>query len=170
MNKGPGYVTTKIRLCTNPPFTGLGALGLWYSYCLESELHKWQSDCATARLGAATERAAFCEHPFGYHIRRVLSDGRLLKVYDGRNRLQDDTLIPVSVPGENLRLVELPAVVPFLLARGGYRCRFAVNGLSYTGHVLDGHSYCAAWSDDERGFLFETENGKNPNARVLERL
>lgn len=170
MNKGPQYKQTKIRDCTKAPFIGLGALGLWWSYCLDAELHKWRSDCATARLGTATDRAAFTEHPFGYHVRRVHSDGRLLKVYDDRNHLLNDTLIPVAVPGDNIRLLELAEVVPFLLARGGYRCRFAVNGLGYTGHVLDGHSYSAAWSDDERGFLFETEKGKNPNAQILERF
>lgn len=170
MNKGSGYTQTKIRFCTNPPFNGLGALGLWYGYCLETELQKWQSDRATAKLGIATDRAVFCEHPSGYHIRRVLSDGKLLKVYDDHNRLLDDTLLPCAVPGDNLRLLELSEVVPFLLARGGYPCRFAVNGLSYTGHVLDGRDYCAAWSEGQCGFLFETENGKNPNAKVLQRL
>ncbi|MEO6741200.1 MAG: hypothetical protein ABIP20_13180 [Chthoniobacteraceae bacterium] len=170
MNKGSGYKQTKILDCSNPPFRGLGALGLWYSYCLESELHKWQSDSTTAKLGPAKDCAAFCEHPAGYHIRRVLSDGRLLMVYDDRNQLLHDTLLPVAVPGDNLRLLEFSAVVPFLLTRGGYRCRFAINHLSFSGHVLDGSAYCAAWSDDQRGFLFETEKGKNPNAKILERL
>lgn len=171
MNKGAGYIQKKIKFCEKAPFRGLGALGLWYGYVIESEIHKWRSDCASGRLGPdAKDRAAFCEHPDGYHIRRVLSDGKLLKVYDDRNRLQDDTLMPVALPGENLRLLEFSEVVPFLLSRGGYRCRFAINGLAHTGHVLDGKKYSAAWSDDQRGFLFETEKGKNPNGKVLERL
>lgn len=171
MNKGAGYIQTKIKFCGEAPFKGLGALGLWYGYSLESEIHKWKSACASARLGPdATDRAAFCEHPSGFHIRRVLSDGKLLKVYDDRNCLQDDTLLPVALPGDNLRLLGLSEVVPFLLTRGGYRCRFAINGLAHTGHVLDGRSYSAAWSDEQRGFLFETESGKKPNAKVLERL
>lgn len=171
MNRGSGYIQTKKTISKNPPFKALAALGLWYSFCLESEIHKWLSAHATERLSpTATDRAAFCEHPAGYHIRRVLSDGKLLKVYDDRNQLLDDTLLPVAVPGDNLRLLDLPEVVPFLKSRGARYCRFAVRGLSHTGYVLEGRAYCAAWSDDQRGFLFETEEGPKPNAEILEQL
>jgi hypothetical protein len=171
MNRSPEYIQTKINLCTNPPFKGLGALGLWYSYCIESEINKWSYDCSRVHLGAAQDMAAFTIHPSGFHIRRVLSDGKLLKVYDDRNVILDDTLIPIAVPGKNLQLLELEQVVTFLKKKGAYYCRFAVRGLTHTGYVLDGTAYCAAWSDDQRGFLFETEAGKNPNnSKVIEKL
>jgi len=94
----------------------------------------------------------------------------LLKVYDDRNQILDDTLLPVAVPGDNLKLLKLSEVVAFLKSRGAFYCRFAVRWLSHTGYVLAGRAYCAAWSDDQRGFLFETDKGPNPNAEVLERL
>jgi hypothetical protein len=171
MKRSPEYIKTKINLCTNPPFKGLGELGLWYGYCLESEIEKWRHDFSLVHLGEARDMAAFTFHPSGFHIRRVLSDGKLLKVYDERNVLLDDTLISAAIPGENLHLLELEQVVPFLKTMDAYYCRFAVRGLSHTGYVLEGRAYCAAWSDDQRGFLFETESGKNPNnSKIVERL
>ena len=170
MNTGSGYVQTKIKFCQTPPFVGLDALGMWYSYCLQSEITNWQSASRTARLGAATDRAAFCYHPKGYNIRRVHSDGALLKVFDPQGQLHDDTLIPVALPGANLRLLELHEVVPFLKAQGAVYCRFAIKGLPNTGYVLEGHSYSAAWSDKQIGLLFETDRGKNPSGKLIEPL
>ena len=152
----------------NPPFMALSALGLWYGYCLESEISNWWSNHGNHQLGAAKDCAVFSEHPHGYHIRRVLCDGKLLKVYDGNNRLLDDTLLPLAVPGNNIHLLNLDEVVPFLKSRGALYCHFSIRGLSYKGHVLSGEKYCAAWSDDQRGFLFETDKGPNPNAKILE--
>jgi hypothetical protein len=45
-----GYVQTKITFCKNPPFSGLGALGMWYGHALESEIKKWETDSRTSRL------------------------------------------------------------------------------------------------------------------------
>ncbi len=171
MERGAEYIQTKIRTSTTRPFIGIGALGLWYGFCLKSEIDKWKSACASASLGSnARDMAAFTEHPRGLHVRRVLSDGTLLKVYDDRNQIIEDSLLPVVVPGQNLTLLELVDLVPFLQRRGGFRCRFAVKGLAHTGVVVEGDHYCAAWSDGGRAFLFETEKGKHPNAKILERL
>jgi len=170
MNKGDGYVQTKIKFCQASPFTGLGALGMWYGYCLESEIASWQSASHTAKLGSAADKAAFCEHPAGYNIRRVLSDGKLLKVYDSKGHLEEDTLMPVALSGKNLTLLDLPDVVPFLKAKGAIYCRFAINGLPYTGYVLDGKAFSAAWSDTGIGIFFETSRGKNPNGKIIEPL
>ena len=170
LNKGPGYTHTKIKFCEAFPFEGLGALGMWYSYCLESELQKWEQAHRTARMGPTRDAAVLCLHPGGYALRRVLTDGVLLKVYDQNNLLIEHTLLPLSVGGENFILLELDNVVFGLKGFGAVRCRFQVNGLAKRGWVLEGKSYCAAWSDDRRGFHFETDKGRNPNASILEVL
>jgi len=166
VNHDPDYFQTKKKFCENPQFKALGALGLWYGYCHVPAILQWLSDYRTARMGKAKDCAAFCKHPHGFHIRRVLSDGKLLQVYEN-TKLLDDTLLPIAVPGHNIQLLALSQVVPFLKKFGAKRYSFSIRGKSYKGYVLEGKKYCAAWSDQQRGHLFETAKGPNPNAKIL---
>ena len=164
VTKTPGYTQTKIRFCQTDPFRALDAMGMWYSYCLQSEIEKWQTDSRTARLRAdATDKVAFTIHPQSYNLRRILTDGQLLKVYNSKGELRENTLLPIAVPGANIKVLELDEVVPFLKGHGAFYCRFAIDGLSHTGYVLPAKEHWAAWSDKNVGMFWK-------NAQVVEKL
>ncbi|MDA1069501.1 MAG: hypothetical protein O3C43_23755, partial [Verrucomicrobia bacterium] len=65
VTKSTLYIQTKINFCTTPPFAGLGGLGMWYSYCVESELNKWEVASRTARMKEIRDMAALTIHPSG---------------------------------------------------------------------------------------------------------
>lgn len=170
MKPKPGYIKTKIGFCTTTPFIGLGELGMWYGHALESEIKKWETDSRTARLGDSEDKAALCSRHDGFQIRRVSTDGKLLRVYNPKkNQVTPNSLLPIAVLGDYIEIVDIPDVPSRLQSMGGYRCEFAIDGISHTGYILPGKQYCAAWTDDERGWNF-VEQGKNPNGRIIRKL
>jgi len=121
-------------------------------------------------LGDSRDMAALIIHPDGYTARRIKTDGDLLMVYNDNGDLIADSLIPVAVPGKNIKVVELEEMQGYLRSLQGSDWRFIVRGKSYTGTILEGKKYCAAWTEGQQGIYFETENSKNPNGKLIERL
>ena len=167
----PGYIKTKIRFCTTPPFIGLGALGMWYAHALESELKKWEFDSRTALLGDAADKLALCTRHDGYSLRRIRTDGKLLQVYDLKtDQIVSGSILPIAVLGDYIEILEVAQVVDRLKSLGGFRCEFVVDGFTHIGYVLTGKHYSAAWTDKGRALHFEEKTAKNPNAHVVRRL
>ncbi|HEY5344927.1 MAG TPA: hypothetical protein VIK62_01125 [Verrucomicrobiae bacterium] len=166
-----GYIQVKIKFCQAFPFCGLGALGMWYSTAVESEIHKWNADSRSATLGKATDKVALCFRKDGYSLRKIKTDGSLLCVYDWESQqLLPDSLLPIKVLGDNIEIMEIADVPSKLKAKGGYYCKFTVKGLTYTGYVLSGKHYSAAWTDRQRALHFEEQGAKNPNAQIIQKL
>ena len=170
VTKSTLYIKTKINFCRTPPFSGLGKLAMWYSYCIESELNKWESASRSAQMGECRDMGALTIHPQGFTARRIKTDGKLLEVFDDHGVLFADSRLPIAVLGKNIRIVELEEMADFLNGVGGFPCKFAVRGKTYTGTVLEGKFYCAAWTVQNIGVFFETEASRNPNGKILERL
>ena len=171
MKKNGGYIKTKTSFCNTSPFTGLGQLGMWYAYALESEIEKWKTDSRNFTLGETTDKAALCYRPDGFAIRRIQTDGILLRVYNAEtNRLIEDSTLPISVLGDRIEVISISDVANHLISKGGFRCEFAIKGATYIGYVLPGKKFCAAWTDEMQGIHFETELSKNPNAKIIRKL
>lgn len=144
---------------------------MWYGHALESEIKKWETDSRTAQLGNTTDKVALCSRHDGYQLRRIQTDGRLLRVYDTKtNQLLADSLLPIAILGDYIQILDIPDVPSRLKSMGGFRCEFAVDGITYTGYVLPGKHYSAAWTDDGRALHFEEANAKNPNAHVIRKI
>ena len=166
-----GYIQVKIKFCESFPFCGLGALGMWYGTAVESEIQKWDSNSRSAKLGNAIDKVALCFREDGYQLRKIKTDGNLLCVYDWESQqLLPDSLLPISILGNNIEIMEIADVPSKLKAKGGYYCEFVVKGLTYKGYVLSGKHYSAAWTDSQRALHFEEIGAKNPNARIIKKL
>jgi hypothetical protein len=164
----PGYEQIKIKVCRQFPFAGLDALGMWYGTVVSSEKLRWESAARSARLGPVVERVALCLRDDGFQLRKIRTDGTLLEVYDWKSgELRSDSLLPASLLGDNLEIIA-PADVPArLLALGGFRCEFSVNGLKHRGWLLRGKSYSAAWTETEQALHFEEDGARCPNGHLL---
>lgn len=165
------YVQVKIHFCRTAPFCGLNYLGMWYGRVVAREIAKWEAASRQAALQAAAQlKVSLCKNR-GWHLRKILTDRLHFKVYEWESQqLMDDSLLPVSLLGENMEILDPSDVPSVLLKRGGLHCEFSVNGLAYRGYVLPGKSYSAAWTESGRPMHFENENAKNPNARILRPL
>jgi hypothetical protein len=163
-------IQVKTRFCKSKPFAGLDALGMWYGNVVPDEIRRWERNASTARMGKAKEKIALCCNQ-GWTLRRVITDGVLLEVYDWKTDLPlPGTLLPVALLGKNITLLDPSEVPPALKDRGGYACEFEICGQRMRGWILEGRVLCAAWSDAGRPYHFETQAGRNPNGRVIRRI
>jgi hypothetical protein len=82
----------------------------------------------------------------------------------------EDTVLPISILGDYIEIFDTSDVPARLKDKGGFRCEFAVDGITHTGYVLPGKRYSAAWTDEGRALHFEDSGAKNPNAYVVRKL
>lgn len=165
------YQQVKIKDCKAPPFSGLWSLGMAYGEVVAEETSKWLESRKDAVMGRASRKLALC-HNQGYQLRRVETDGTLLRVFDWeKDEAVPDSLIPVALLGKNLEMIEESKVVEELAKRGANRCKFTVKNAIYQGYVLDWDKFSAAWDEDRgRPLDFRNPGTRKSNAKILERL
>lgn len=168
----PAYIQTKIRACQKPGYRGLEKLAMWYGFCAADHYANWETQWREAALAdGAGDKAILVVQPGGYTFRRILTDGRLLMVYNDDGSLAEDSLLPINILGANGFVMEIEDVPGYVLEHGGFRARFAIAGLTYTGYILPGSQFWGAWDEEnQRGRFFESSQGKNPAAKILEKL